>query len=442
MRRLCQRGLSLVLVCGIVGISSNAPALSEKGFAALHIFSKVLHDIETYYVEPVDDAQLIRGAIRGMLDALDPHSAYMPPSLYRQLKTETGGRFGGVGIEVTLRKGWLTVVAPIEGSPAARAGIKPGDRIVKVNGVSTKEMDISEAVARMRGRPGSRVSLTILRGESRHPFDVPLMRENVKVMSVRSEVLEGEYGYLRITHFQERTAGDLTQALADLHAKGALKKGLILDLRNNPGGLLDQAVDVVDFFIEKGVIVSTQTRDKVIDRREAHVDGTEPNYPMIVLVNGGSASAAEIVAGALQDHGRALVLGTQTFGKGSVQTVVELDDGSALKLTIARYYTPSGRSIQAFGITPDMVVGERSTDEMSEGESVPTKPTRRSSESELPHHLKQADTTSGRETQPPRQAAPLPAPETISVGTDYQKQVALAYLKKGILFRKGKMHRR
>ncbi|MBI4367080.1 MAG: PDZ domain-containing protein, partial [Deltaproteobacteria bacterium] len=205
-------------LCGILalGWASPAIALSDAGFETLHVFSKVLHHIERYYVESIDETQLVRGAIRGMLDSLDPHSAFLPPTLYKQLKAETGGRFGGLGLEVTLRKGWLTVVAPIEGSPAARAGLRANDRIVKINGVSTKEMDIGEAVARMRGRPGTRLVLTVLRGESRQPFDVPLVREIVKVLSVRHEVLDGEYGYVRITSFQEQTERDLAAALKDL----------------------------------------------------------------------------------------------------------------------------------------------------------------------------------------------------------------------------------
>lgn len=441
-----RRGLFFLLCFTVILISRSRPtfALSEEGFESLHIFSKVLHHIETYYVESVDEKHLIRGAIRGMLDVLDPHSSYMAPSLYRQLKLETGGRFGGVGIEVILRKGWLTIVAPIEGSPAARAGLRPSDRIIKINGVSTKEMEVTDAVARMRGRPGTRVVLTIQRGESRFPFDVPLVREDVKVTSVRSEVLDGQYGYVRITNFQEQTERDLSSALAELTQKEALKKGMILDLRNNPGGLLDQAVMVADLFIEKGLIVSTQTRDKVVDKREARAPGTQPAYPLVVLVNGGSASAAEIVAGALQDHGRALVLGTQSFGKGSVQTVIELDDGAALKLTIARYYTPSGRSIQAFGITPDVVVGERPpgvATEEGEAPKAPVKP-RRFSERELPGHLDPGESAEGETVRSHQRPAPLPAVEEVTAGEDYQKRIALEYLKRGDLFRKAKGRRR
>lgn len=437
MARVPRRSLSVVLLCVVacVGTPAHVLALSEPGFEALHVFSKVLHQIESYYVEPVDESQLVRGAIRGMLDSLDPHSAYMAPALYRQLKTETGGHFGGVGIEVTLRKGWLTVVAPIEGSPAARAGIKAGDRIVKINGASTKELDISEAVARMRGRPGSRVTLTVLRGESRHPFEVGLMRETVKVASVRAEVLDGAYGYVRITNFQEQTERDLSAALTDLSGKGALQKGLILDMRNNPGGLLDQAVGVADLFIEKGLLVSTQTRDKVIDRREARSEGTQASYPIIVMVNGGSASASEIVAGALQDHGRGIVLGTQSFGKGSVQTVIELEDGSALKLTVARYYTPNGRSIQAFGITPDIVVEEQSSKKAEEGEAEAA-PRERFSEKTLPGHLEKSEGGAQGLGRGASRRGKFPPVEVDPNVEDYQKAVALAYLKSSAIQRK------
>lgn len=332
-------------------------ALTDKGYESLHTFSRVLQQVETNYVEPVDDQILVRGAIRGMLDVLDPHSVYMSPAVYKELRMETGGKFAGVGLEVTIKKGWITVVSPIEGSPADRAGIKAGDRIIKINGKSTREMDLTEAVGLMRGKSGTHVLLTILREDNKHPFDVSLARKVIKVPSVRAELLSDRIGYVRITSFQERTGTDLANAVHDMEKSGPLV-GLILDLRNNPGGLLDQAVAVSDLFLSSGTIVTTESRKKEVDRRVATGEGTEPMYPIIILINGGSASASEIVAGALQDNARALIMGSQSFGKGSVQTVMELDDGSALKLTIARYFTPSGRSIQALGITPDVLVGE------------------------------------------------------------------------------------
>ena len=291
-----------------------------------------------------------------MLETLDPHTLYMPPKLYKELKADTTGVFGGIGVEITVQEDWVTVVAPLEGTPAEKAGILSGDRIVKIDGVSTKSMDFSETIQKMRGSKGSNIRLTLTRDTLKQPFDITLKREVIRVPSVRIEVVENQFGIVRISSFQERTAVELRKAVKTFSKESKLK-GLILDLRNNPGGLLDEAVDVVDIFLKSGTIVTTESRNKeVIDKREAREEGTEPTYPLIILVNGGSASAAEIVAGALQDSGRGVILGTRTFGKGSVQSVIELSDGSALKLTIARYYTPKGRSIQAEGITPDIVV--------------------------------------------------------------------------------------
>ena len=331
-------------------------SLSEEGFAGLDVFTRVLQYIEEGYVEEVDEKELLRGAIRGMLETLDPHTLYMPPKLYKELKADTTGVFGGVGVEITVQEDWVTVVAPLEGTPAEKAGILSGDRIVKIDGVSTKSMDFSETVQKMRGSKGSNIRLTLTRETLKQPFDVTLKREVIRVPSVRMEVVENQFGIARISSFQERTAAELRKVVKTF-SKESKPKGLILDLRNNPGGLLDEAVDVVDIFLKSGTIVTTESRNKeVIDKREAREEGMEPTYPLIILVNGGSASAAEIVAGALQDSGRGVVLGTRTFGKGSVQSVIELSDGSALKLTIARYFTPKGRSIQAEGIAPDIVV--------------------------------------------------------------------------------------
>lgn len=397
--------------------SSIAFALTDKGFESLHTFSRVLQQVETNYVEPVDDQTLVRGAIRGMLDVLDPHSVFMPPSVYKELRMETGGRFAGVGLEVTIKKGWITVVSPIEGSPADRAGIKAGDRIIKINGRSVREMDLGEAVGMMRGKSGTHVQLTILREDNKHPFDVSIGRKIIQVPSIRAELLPDHIGYARITSFQERTGADLAEALHALEKSGALQ-GLILDLRNNPGGLLDQAVLVSDFFLENGTIVTTESRRKEIDRRVATGQGIEPRYPIIVLLNGGSASASEIVAGALQDNARALIMGSQSFGKGSVQSVMELDDGSALKLTIARYFTPNGRSIQALGISPDILVGE------TPGKTPKKRPYR---EENLRRHLdKPAGSDAEAKTSPPVTIEETPS-ET--KGKDYQKETALSTLK-------------
>lgn len=401
-------------------LARNAFALSEDGFAKLHIFSKVLNQVEKNYVDKVDDSQLVQNAIRGMLSQLDPHTVYMPPSAYKELRVDTAGKFGGVGIEVWVKEGWLTVVAPIEGTPAERAGIKAGDKIIKIDGTPARELDLSEAVLKMRGKIGSKLTLTIVRDDPKKPFDVILTRETIKVPSIRSEILDKEYGYVKIRSFQERVAKDLKKTLAKFAKEGALK-GLILDMRDNPGGLLEEAVEVTDLFLENGVIVTTESRGEEVDRREAVKEGTQGNYPVIALVNGGTASAAEIVAGALQDHVRAAVLGTTTFGKGSVQTVIEMDDGSALKLTIALYFTPKGRSIQAHGINPDIIVEEQPPDA--------DKADKKIREEDLPGHL---EVPSER-----IEAAKSPTLVTAAGKIDYQKKVALDYLKSWEIFRSG-----
>ena len=408
----------LLLVLGPLSIVSGPSfALSDKGFQTLDIFSKILQYVESDYVETVDDQKLLRGAIRGMLSNLDPHTVYLSPEVYKELKADTSGIFGGVGLEITVRDGWVTVVSAVEGTPAFRAGILSGDRILKINGKSTKEMDLGDAVKEMRGKQGSKVILTISRRDMKQPFNVSLSRQIIKVPSVRAELLDNKYVYVKISSFQERTSDDLKKGL-EKYKKEIQSGGLILDMRNNPGGLLDQAVKVSNQFLDGGVVVTTESRKKEIDRKEAEPDtnGTKSHFPLIVLVNGGSASAAEIVAGALQDHARALLMGTQTFGKGSVQSIVELDDGSALKLTIARYFTPSGRSIQAAGIRPDVIVEPAPTKVAKEGAPL------RLREEYLEGHLKGTSEEEGA----PSKTVPELSQES---PTDYQKQMALNYLK-------------
>ncbi len=355
MRRLMCALPALVAAGIVLSWPALSQALTDQGFRELHTFTKVLHYIEENYVTPVDEEKLIQGAIRGMLDTLDPHSVYMSPEVNRELKVDTSGRFDGVGIEVAVRDGTLIVVSPIKGSPADRLGIQAGDRIVKINGTSTKDLNLGEAVTKMRGRRGSKVTLTIDRAGLKHPFEVSIVRQIISVPSVHVEALGDGLYYMSISSFQQGTTRALEKALAEAAQKAPVR-GLILDLRKNPGGLLEQAVSISDLFLDRGVIVTTENRGKEIDRREARSDGTEPGYPMVVLVDGGSASASEILAGALQDQKRATVMGTRSFGKGSVQTVIDLDDGSGLKLTIAYYHTPSGRLIQDHGIDPDIVV--------------------------------------------------------------------------------------
>ncbi|MFH1830993.1 MAG: S41 family peptidase [Pseudomonadota bacterium] len=350
---------SLILIASII-ISAiclpvRADALTDKGFRALHNFTRVLHYIEDNYVSDVDEEKLIEGAIRGMVETLDPHSVYMSPEINRELKVDTRGRFDGIGIEVGVRNGYLVVVAPVKGSPADKAGIQAGDRIIKINGKPTKGMNLGEAVTKIRGKRSSRITLTIDREGEKNPFDVSLTRQIIDVPSVHAEALDDNLGYISISSFQQGTARSLEKALKDLSKKEPLR-GIVLDMRKNPGGLLEQAVAISDLFLDHGTIVSTETRGKEIDKREAHPEDTQPDYPIVVLVDGGSASASEIVAAALKDNNRATVMGTETFGKGSVQTVIDLDDGSGLKLTIAHYKTPSGRLIQDHGIVPDIKV--------------------------------------------------------------------------------------
>jgi carboxyl-terminal processing protease len=344
-------------------------AVARDSYERLESFTNVLSIVQKNYVDEVSTQQLIEGAINGMLVALDPHSAYLTPDLYKELQVDTKGSFGGLGIEITVRNGILTVVSPIEDTPAFRGGVKPGDQIIKIEGEFTKDLSLIDAVKKMRGPRGTKITLTLRRESVANLIDVVLTRELIKIQSVKSRILEKGYGYIRVTQFQERTDEDLENAIAAMGKEsGGSLAGVVLDLRNNPGGLLTQAVRVSDLFLDSGLIVYTEGRlEGQKQRYFAHKRKTHSEFPMVVLVNGGSASAAEIVAGALQDHRRALVLGMQTFGKGSVQTILPLDDSSALRLTTARYYTPSGRSIQATGITPDIIMEERTLLAKAEG---------------------------------------------------------------------------
>src|SRR6204780_5224292 len=346
----------LVLVAEIA--VRRADALPDDTYKELATFANVLAIVQKNYVEPVTTKQLINGAITGMLSSLDPHSAYLTPDLYRDLEVETRGSFGGLGLEVTIKNGALTVVAPIEDTPAYRAGLKAGDQIIKIDDDFTKDMSLTEAVKRMRGPKGSKIKLTIHRENVPELFTVTLARDVIKIQSVKEKMLPEGYGYIRVTTFQENTGDGVEKAIDDFEAKEHGKsKGSVFDLRDNPGGLLNQAVKVSDDFLDGGLIVYTQGREENQQQKYfSHKKSGFVEYPMVVLVNGGSASASEIVAGALQDQKRAVILGTQTFGKGSVQTILPLDDHSALRLTTARYYTLTRRSIEPEGITPDVDV--------------------------------------------------------------------------------------
>jgi len=355
----CLGSSLIVLSSGSSAVAADDDDNSyEKIFDELKVFTDVLSIVERDYVREVHGDELVQGAIKGMLTALDPHSGYLEPEFYQDLRIQTKGEFGGLGIEITIRDGLLVVVAPMEGSPAEQAGILPGDKIVKIEGNFTKEFSLVDAVKRLRGPKGSPIEISVLREGYDDLIDVTIVRDRISVKSVRYRLLDAGFGYVRVSQFVESTADDLQDALYALVKENDSDelRGLVLDLRNNPGGLLTQAVRVTDLFLDQGVIVYTDGR--VQEQKQkffAQKRGTQAHYPIIILVNEGSASASEIVSGALQDHGRAIILGTQTFGKGSVQTITPLANGGALTLTTALYYTKNGRSIQATGVTPDII---------------------------------------------------------------------------------------
>jgi carboxyl-terminal processing protease len=340
-----------------LGAMAGPVKRGERRFEKLDVFARVLSYVEANYVEDIDDRKLVYGAVKGMMRTLDPHSDFMTPDEFADMRADTDGEFGGIGIEVADDRGAIAVVEPLPGSPAARAGLQRGDRIIAIDGVATRARG-GDTGGRLRGRPGTTVKLDVERKGWDGPRSFLLVRELIHVQAVEASLLEPGIGYIKLKQFQERTDEELLAALRRLSGEsGGSLLGVVLDLRGNPGGLLDQAVRVADLFLPSGVIVTTVGRGgKKLDEERAHEGGTWDNFPMVVLVNGGSASASEIVAGALQDHGRALIVGTQSFGKGSVQSVFEFADGSGLKLTVARYFTPSGRSIQEKGIAPDVVV--------------------------------------------------------------------------------------
>jgi len=407
-----------------IGLSVRAavPVRDDDGtYRQLELFARVLSYVQNNYVEPVNEQQLMYGAIKGMLETLDPHTVFMPPELFKEMKIDTSGEFGGLGLEIAKKNDVITVVSPIDDTPAARAGIRPGDQIVRIDEESTKGMDLAQAIQKMRGPAGKKVVLTIMREGFNAPREIAIIRDHIRIVSVEGNLYEG-IGHVRVKNFQERTDAYLRKELERLRAAngGNELRGLVLDLRNNPGGLLDQAVAVSDRFLPGNLtIVSTRGRDGRNTTEEKSKDrDTEKPYPVVVLVNAGSASASEIVAGALQDHSRAVVMGTPTFGKGSVQTVIELEDGSGLKLTIARYYTPKGRSIQERGIMPDFVVNEES----AASASAPR-------EKDLRRHFKSEDVSADAREQLANNLPPnLKEWSATSKISDYQLKVALNYL--------------
>lgn len=386
-------------------LAQRVSAVAKDAYENIETFANVLTLVQKHYVDEIGTNDLVEGAINGMLTSLDAHSAYLNADLYRELQVDTRGSFGGLGIEITLKNGVLTVVSPIEDTPAFRAGIQAGDQIIKIEDEFTKDMTLLQAVKKMRGPKGSHIDLTIRRETQPDWIELTLTREVIEIRSVKARVLEPGYGYLRVTQFQERTERDARKALETMEKEGGQLRGLVLDLRNNPGGLLSQAVKVTDLFLDAGLVVYTEGRlDNQAQKFYAHKPNSFVEFPMIVLVNGGSASASEIVAGALQDHRRALVLGTQTFGKGSVQTILPLEGESAIRLTTARYFTPNGRSIQATGITPDIVM-----ENAVAVEGDPNRP-QMIREENLPRHLKGApkELETGADEKPPGADEPDP----------------------------------
>ncbi|TAK05987.1 S41 family peptidase [bacterium] len=430
--RLLNRHRSLILLlvfCLGLGLllsgQSKVAAVPREDYESLEAFTNILAIVKKNYVDEVNTKELITGAINGMLNSMDPHSAYLTPDLYKELQMDTQGRFGGLGIEITIRDGVLTVVSPIEDTPAFKAGIKAGDQILKIEDEFTKDMSIMQAVKKMRGPKGTKINLSIKREGGTDLLNFTIVRDTVRVQSVRSRVLEEGYGYIRLAQFQERTDRDLQKALEKLSSEKGGIKGLVLDLRNNPGGLLTQAVRVADLFLDSGMIVYTEGRlESQRQKYFARKEGSWTEFPMVVLVNGGSASASEIVAGALQDHKRAVILGTKTFGKGSVQTILPLDDNSALRLTTARYYTPKGRSIQAMGIVPDIVIENMSVQEARAEEK------RRLGvrEENLPGHLQNQQGQKEQKEQE-KQEKPAQQEKEDSTENDAQLKRALELLK-------------
>jgi carboxyl-terminal processing protease len=400
--------MKTISAAALAGVLFLAPACAiaetntSETYRQLNLFGDVFERVRSEYVEPVTDEQLIETAINGMLTALDPHSSYLNRKSFQDMQVQTRGEFGGLGIEVTMENGLIKVVSPIDDTPAFRAGLQPGDLITHLDGEAISGMSLADAVEKMRGPVGSDIKVTIRRGEGAEPFDVAITRDTIKIQSVRYRQ-EGDVGYIRVTTFNEQTQTGLERAVDRLQKEIGSDKltGYVLDLRNNPGGLLDQAISVSDTFLDKGEIVSTRGRKPEDGQRyNAKSGDLAKGKPMVVLINGGSASASEIVAGALQDHHRAIVLGTQSFGKGSVQTIIPLPGHGAMRLTTARYYTPSGRSIQALGISPDIEVQPAKVEEIAQG--------MRRREADLRGALRN-DTLNSQPARPAPQAVP-PAP--------------------------------
>lgn len=427
MRNFFLGAVSAIALTGVAAVllvpGSGPEAASSETYRSLNLFGDVFEKVRSDYVDQTNDSELVEAAINGMLASLDPHSQFLNAKSFREMQVQTRGEFGGLGIEVTMENGLVKVVTPIDETPASRAGLISGDLLTALDDQAVLGMTLQEAVEKMRGAIGSKIKLTVRRAGTEKPFDVVLTRDTIKVQSVRSR-REGDVAYIRITTFNEQTSGGLTRAIDKLKSEIGPDKvqGYVLDLRNNPGGLLDQSVQVTDAFLNQGEIVSTRGRKQEEGTRyNAKRGDLTDGKPMVVLVNGGSASASEIVAGALQDHKRAIILGTKSFGKGSVQTIIPLQGQGALKLTTQRYYTPSGRSIQAKGIEPDVEVQQAKIE-------VAETPKGRS-EADLKNHLQ-----SGSDPKPAEPQAVVPGQNAPAEATDYQLLRALDLLRGVSLF--------
>lgn len=434
----------VAVLCGVlIGKGWERTGHATETYEELKTFSEVLNQVQRHYVDETKTKELVQGAIRGMLSTLDPHSAYMTPEMYKEMQVETKGEFGGVGIQIGVKENRLAVIAPIEGTPAQRAGIKAGDFIVKVNDETTKDLTLMDAVQKMRGPKGTKVNLTIQRDGTPDPLLFTLMRDTIKIESVKSKVIDN-LGYVRLTQFQEATGRDLAKAIKQFREQKV--QGAILDLRNNPGGLLTAAVDVSEQFLPNGkLVVFTKNREGKKDEWLAKSKDQMDELPMIILVNEGSASASEIVAGALQDWGRAVIVGTTSFGKGSVQTILPLGDGSGLRLTTAKYYTPKGRSIQSTGITPDIVVklpapAKDGKPVEKEAEAKAQKPAQGKEKDAAPPHTNgKAPEDAANKNGATPQAPPLDSAGDPAVEQDAQLQKAVELLKTWKIFKEMKV---
>lgn len=413
------RHLPALVIGALLGafIVLGTSVLAEKDanlsipFEELRTFTEVFYKIKTDYVEEVGDKNLLENAIQGMLTGLDPHSGYLTPDAYQELSISTGGEFGGLGIEVGMEDGFIKVIAPIDDTPAQRAGIKSGDLIIRLDDTPIKGMNLNDAVKLMRGKPGTPIKLTVVREKEEKPLTIEIIRDIIQIKSVKYQTLEPGYGYIRVSHFQAHTTDDLRKATETFKKENSQLKGLILDLRNNPGGVLQAAVGVSDAFLKEGLIVYTEGRVEDSSLKfSAKPDDWVDGAPMVVLVNNGSASASEIVAGALQDHKRAIIMGNKTFGKGSVQTIIAMANNSALKLTTARYYTPLGRSIQAQGIQPDITLKKVEIASVEHEEELDLKESDLSGHLDNPTQSKSTSPEETTETAPPK-TPPKPVTE-------------------------------